>query len=732
MGVVHEALHTALGRRVAVKTLLGETGEDPELAARFEREARAASAIGHPHIVDVFDLGRTPEGLLFMAMELLDGQSLASLLDKTPCLPLPLAIDLIGQVLGGLAAAHKNGIVHRDLKPDNIFILNTEDRPHFVKIVDFGISKMLVRAVPGPGAAGRESGTVVGTVLGTPLYMSPEQVLGQVTLIDHRTDIYSTGVVLYEMLCGRTPFEDESSAQVFAHILDGRYFLPSGLRPEIPPAVESAIVRALDRDMEKRFPSAAAMREAVTERSADLTPAPELVSASFGSPLQLAPETKAGDAPPLLLPQAGPGATRISFGTRPPRGEAETDRFAPLPDRAVVPLLADNRARTLAARTSAADASIDRVRHSRQRPGPASREGAGDRMLSPRNRSRMAKALGLLALLIVACFAYSHLRTMRGQGASPAHREQCKVTLAVQPSEATVQVDHLPVMRDDLLLDEGASHALHAAAPGRITRRFSFKAKPGLELSVHLGRTLTLPSSTDPEPSRSELATSYSKNPASFEEISRAFAKLDRYAGCLALVADGDARTGANRSGPSGGEISRCIQLLQEAATLQPEMPQLHAAGAAYLQGVASGQGLGAPHERLATFRSEFFAAQVAWQMEELARQEADEGRTAAWHMRRVALAARAWLRQGKTPLAPGRGSTDRRARLDEYHEAFLEFARQSPQQMVQVSGADEFMKAAQTLVTLTRDQTGKRQDAAAALAACRQLFAVFNALVVE
>ena len=161
-------------------------------------------------------------------------------------------------------------------------------------------------------------------------------------------------------------------------------------------------------------------------------------------------------------------------------------------------------------------------------------------------------------------------------------------------------------------------------------------------------------------------------------------------------------------------------------------LPQLHAAGAAYLQGVASGQGLGAPHERLATFRSEFFAAQVAWQMEELARQEADEGRTAAWHMRRVALAARAWLRQGKAPLAPGRGSTDRRARLDEYHEAFLEFARQSSQQMVQVSGADEFMKAAQNLVTLTRDQTGKRQDAAAALAACRQLFAVFNALVVE
>jgi serine/threonine-protein kinase len=228
MGVVHEALHMALGRRVAVKTLLAETSNDPQLAARFEREAIAASAIGHPHIVDVFDLGRTPEGLLFMAMELLDGQSLASLLVKTRCLPLPLAISLISQVLSGLAAAHKNGIIHRDLKPDNIFILNTEDRPNFVKIVDFGISKMLVRSAPGRGAVGKGSGTVVGTVMGTPLYMSPEQVLGQVALIDHRTDIYSTGVVLYEMLCGRTPFEDESPAQVFTHIVPRKMAQVSG------------------------------------------------------------------------------------------------------------------------------------------------------------------------------------------------------------------------------------------------------------------------------------------------------------------------------------------------------------------------------------------------------------------------------------------------------------------------------------------------------------------------
>ena len=453
------------------------------------------------------------------------------------------------------------------------------------------------------------------------------------------------------------------------------------------------------------------------------------VSALFGGPLQLAPGPEAGDGPPLRSPQAGPGATRVSFGIRAPRGDAGTDRFAPLPDQAVVPLLTDDRDRTLAAHPSAAEPSIDRLERLRPRPGPASQVTASDRILSPRNRSRIVIALGLLALLIVAGFAYSRLRKTRGQEAAASHREPCKVTLAIQPSEASVQIDHLPVMRDDLLLDQDASHVLHATAPGRIARRFSFKAKPGLELSVHLGRILPLPSSTDPEPSRAELVMSYPTNPASGEEISRAFAKLDRYAACLALLvhADGDARKGANRAAPSGGEIGRCIQLLQEAATLQPEMFQLHGAGAAYLQGVAGAQGSSAPHRLLATFRSDFFAAQTAWQMEELARQETDEG-----HMRRVALAAQAWWRQGKAPLALGRGSTDRRSKLDESHQAFLEFARHSPREMAQVSGADEFMKAAQDVVALARGQTGKRQDAAAALAACRQLFVAFNTLVVE
>jgi hypothetical protein len=741
MGVVHEALHVALGRRVAVKTLLAEAGHDPQLAARFEREARAASAIGHPHIVDVFDLGRTPEGLLFMAMELLDGQSLASLLEKTPCLPLPLAINLIGQILSGLGAAHKNGIVHRDLKPENIFIVNAEDRPNFIKIVDFGISKMLLRATPGQSGGGKSNGTVVGTIMGTPLYMSPEQTLGQVARIDHRTDIYSAGVVLYEMLCGRTPFEDESHAQVFANILDGRYFLPRGLRPEIPPAVEDAIVHALDRDFEKRFPTAAAMREAITGRNADLTPAPELVSASFGGPLPLGRKQAAGrevgDAPPIVL-QEEPEASPRASGTHAWSGAVAQDRFAPLTDNQVVPLLADERGRSSAARLSA-ETSIELAGRSRAPASSSHGVMARERLLSPRNRSRMMKAVGLLVLLIAARMAYSYLRPTRmqnGQDTSVRHAQPCRVTLAVEPTEASVQVDHIPVTGEDLLLDEGTPHVIQLAAPGRISRRLSFEARPGVELSLRLGRVLPLPSPSDPEPLPAELAAGYPDDPFVREEINHAFAKLDRYGQCLALLgdSDGDGHRGGSRAGPSGAEVGRCIQLLDEASVLAPDMSGLRAAGGAYLQGATSGQG--ALHKLLAAFRSEFLAARAAWQMEELSREEADDGQTAAWHMRRVALAAQAWLRQGRassTALsAAARGVADRRARLVEYHHAFVQFAEHSPQVMARTSGADAFTRAAQTVVALARGQAGRRQDAAAALTACRQLLAAFNALVVE
>jgi serine/threonine protein kinase len=706
MGVVHEALHMALGRRVAVKTLLARIGLDPELAARFEREARAASAIGHPHIVDVFDLGRTPAGVLFMAMELLDGKPLSTLLEETPCLPVPLAIDLASQMLSGLAAAHRNGIVHRDLKPENVFILNSEDRPNFVKIVDFGISKILVRSASGQRVAGRSPGTAVGTVLGTPLYMSPEQILGQVGRIDHRSDIYSAGVVLYEMLCGCTPFEGESQAKIFASILDGWFPLPHDLRRDIPPNVDAAILRALDRDMEKRFASATAMREAITGRSADVTPSPELVSDAF--------------------------ATQPTTVRQPSTAE-RSDPFAPLADEEPIPLLPRDLEHPLARQSRTASPSIELARPARTSSASMPRRMASQELVRPsRLWPRLRIALGLIALIVGARVVTIFLRPAAGKVAPGAQRQQHKVTLAVDPADASVQIDLLPVMREDLFVDQGKSHVLYATAPGRVSRRFSFEAKTDLDLSVYLGRTLVLPSPADPEPSPNELSVRYPANPASRDEINHAFAKFDRYAGCLALLgfAEGDARKGGPTAIPSNSEMSGCVQLLDEANALAPVMFQLHAAGVAYLQGVHSGQSPATLHKLLLAFRAEFLATRTDWQMAEFARQERNEGQTAAWHMRRVAMAAQAWLRDGRAGSANARGVKESQSKLDEAHQALLEFARHSPEAMAHVAGTDEFIKSAQQTIALAKGESGKKSEAA--LAACRQLVTAFNALVVE
>jgi serine/threonine protein kinase len=295
MGVVYEALHTALGLRVAVKTLIGDSRTDRELAARFEREARAASAIAHPNVIDVFDLGRSKDGLLFMVMELLDGSPLDAILRRTPRLPLPLALDIMGQVLVGLAAAHKQKIVHRDLKPENIFVLDSEERPNLVKIVDFGISKILESQATPPSGMDQFAGTMMGSIIGSPLYMAPEQATGQIELIDHRTDIYAAGVVLYEMLCGRPPFRGKDRATLVAQLLAGECLAPRELRPELPPVVEAAILRAMSRDIEARFPSAAAMSAALGIPATTSTTAPPSTAAAVTRP-SVAQFLKAGAA----------------------------------------------------------------------------------------------------------------------------------------------------------------------------------------------------------------------------------------------------------------------------------------------------------------------------------------------------------------------------------------------------------------------------------------------------
>jgi serine/threonine-protein kinase len=749
MGVVYEAMHTALGRRVAVKTLLEELSANVQLGERFEREARAASAIGHPHIVDVFDLGRTHEGLLFMVMELLDGESLADTLKRTPQLPISLATHLMAQVLSGLSAAHKNGIVHRDLKPDNIFVLSSEERPNFVKIVDFGISKVLIPRVPGATATAttKGSGTMVGSILGTPLYMSPEQAIGQVASIDHRADIYSAGVVLYEMLCGRTPFVGEGYAQILGGLLEGKYPAPRSLRPDISPALEAAMVRALDRDIENRFPSAAAMRDAISDGHAEVTPSPVMLSASVGDPLRISladldgPPAQ-GSASIALLQEPAPPAPS---GRR--RANSNADPFAPPPDSEASPLLADDLDGPLAVRPSlgrgpatppreepreivreiAREIVIDESVRPRA-PAKGKRTMAPERLLSTRARARLVMALSLLTLAVGARVAYTYLRPTTDGGAAVHRGAITKLRLTVEPSLASVQIDHVPTTQRELSLDSGSPHVLNAAAPGRVTRRFAFEAKPGLELLLRLRHTLPLPSPTDPPPLPAEQAADYPDNPRSMAEIEHAFAKLERYADCLAMAGDAsaDGKKSGGRGRLRGEELALCQRLVTEAGTGEPAMPELQSAAESFLAASQGGQKLDAIGRVAATFRAEFLAARTAWQLEELSRQGQDEGQKAAWHMRRVALAAQSWLRAHK---AQGQVADERAARLREYHEALNDYGRSAGDEFARITGASDLMSAAESVVQLAR---AKKPSEFAALDAVRRLLSAFNALVLE
>jgi eukaryotic-like serine/threonine-protein kinase len=333
MGEVYRALDTRLDRAVAIKVLPASFANDPDRLRRFEQEARATSALNHPNILTVYDIGNH-DGAPFLVMELLEGEELRAQLDLGG-LPVRKALDYAQQIAAGLAAAHEKAVVHRDLKPENLFVM----KDGRVKILDFGLAKLRPprNVSAGSDVATQKQLTNPGTIMGTVAYMSPEQVRGQD--LDHRSDIFSFGIILHEMLSGRRPFTGESQVEVMNAILKEDPPELHETNQKISPALDKIVHRCLERKPERRFQTASDLGFALESLSGvSGASKPEAASAPTPIKRRLSP-VLAGIGLALLVMGAVAGifAGKTYWKTSPPeyqrltfnRGTIWNARFAP-------------------------------------------------------------------------------------------------------------------------------------------------------------------------------------------------------------------------------------------------------------------------------------------------------------------------------------------------------------------------------------------------------------------
>ncbi len=333
MGAVYIAQHTVIGRKCAIKVLRREFSEDMGLVSRFMNEARAAAAIGHPNIVDVVDVGNLPDGTPYMMMEFLVGEDLSKRLAKGR-LPMETSLQIAMQAASAIGAAHEKGIVHRDLKPENLFLVPDPIAPGHdrVKVLDFGIAKLR------GDLTGGSVKTKTGSLLGTPQYMSPEQCRGIPDGIDHRSDIYSFGIILYEMMCGSPPFVSEGLGDILLMHLTQLPDPPSMRNPELPDWMEKILLKALEKNSSDRFQSMAELMAALESpmqasmltpmmRQLERTPAPVRVPTVAGGRPGTWSAVPGGSAPNMRM-------TGMPQGTLSPVASNQTPvTYVPVPRR---------------------------------------------------------------------------------------------------------------------------------------------------------------------------------------------------------------------------------------------------------------------------------------------------------------------------------------------------------------------------------------------------------------
>jgi pentapeptide MXKDX repeat protein len=312
MGEVYLATHIYIEKKVAIKLLRAEITSSSEAVKRFHQEARSSSSIGHKNIIKIEDFGKTEDGLLYLAMEFLDGDALSDIMLEGP-MENSRALGIMIQTCSGLAVAHAKGIVHRDMKPENVIIVRDEDDKEVVKILDFGIAKMTSGDGEGNGL------TKTGTIFGTPHYMSPEQAMGR--NLDHHSDIYSIGVMMFELFTGSVPFKAESFMGILTQHITEERPKPTGLKTEIPQLIEDCILKSMALKPEDRFDSMDDFIKELVRIGKELgleTPAapPPRAAAPVAPAVQTPPAPMTGTNPPLAATMAPAGM--MGPGTYPP------------------------------------------------------------------------------------------------------------------------------------------------------------------------------------------------------------------------------------------------------------------------------------------------------------------------------------------------------------------------------------------------------------------------------
>ncbi len=302
MGTVYAIDHELTRHKRALKLLHPAVQNIPDIVRRFLNEASAAGRAGNPHLVETFDAGTLPTGEPYVVMELLEGETLGAFLHREHALEPSLAAELVAQAAEGMDAAHRAGIIHRDLKPENLFVTKREGAP-FIKIMDFGVSKFQT------GTSSGMRGTQAGMVYGSPAYMSPEQLTAQVP-VDPRTDVFALGVVLYECLTGRLPFDGPTVEVLMVKVLSGEMAPIETLRPGLSPALTDVVRRALAANRDERIPSAGALAEALTPFRA--LPVRQASDIAFAA-------TVASAAPRRITSRPPSGPVTLVSGV-PPRG----------------------------------------------------------------------------------------------------------------------------------------------------------------------------------------------------------------------------------------------------------------------------------------------------------------------------------------------------------------------------------------------------------------------------